>query len=91
MRLIEFASDDRGLTNALLVFFSVLVLAALLYILFEPVAGGFIEAQASVTSSEQAAAGQDYQRWAWSAVPFIVVVIAVLYLVMQAVVEGRGI
>jgi hypothetical protein len=48
-----------------------------------------VDAQSSVTTSQAAAAGQDYQRWLWQGLPWIVVLIGGIQLLVRASIEGR--
>lgn len=81
--------DDRAIVNNLIIFAGMLVFAAVLYIGLEPIGTDLIDVQASVTDSQAAAQGQQYQRWTWEALPFIVIVIGMLQLIVAATAEGR--
>lgn len=82
-------ANNRGLTNNLIIFVASLLFAAVLYIGLQPIGMDLVEAQSSVTTSQAAAAGQDYQRWLWQGLPWIVVVIGAVQLLVKASIEGR--
>jgi hypothetical protein len=86
---MDILSDNRGLTNNLIIFIASLLFAAVLYIGLQPIGMGLVDAQSSVTTSQAAAAGQDYQRWLWQGLPWIVVLIGGIQLLVRASIEGR--
>lgn len=77
------------MTNNFIIFIATLMFAAVLFIGLQPIGMDLVDAQSSVTTTEDAAAGQDYQRWIWQSLPIIVVLIGAGQLLVAASIEGR--
>jgi len=82
--------DERGaISFHIIVFFASLVIAAVLYIVLEPMADTMLSMAESRTTTDAAAAGQQYVRWTFESMHLIVLGLGVLQLIAAAVYEGE--
>jgi len=83
-------SDDRAnLSFHIIVFFASLVIAAVLYILLEPMAMTILDLAESQTETSAAADGQQYLRWTFESMHILVIGLGVLQLLAASVYESR--
>lgn len=82
--------DKRAaLSFHILVFLGTLVIAAVLYILLEPMADQILGMAAERTTSESASEGQQYVRYAFANMHILVLGMGLLQLLAAAVYEGE--
>lgn len=83
-------SDTRGLGMGIIGFFAILIVAALLFTLFNPAASEVFSMVSSQTNNAEAQAAIDRREQIWSLMLYFCVFLAGLFLLARAVFESRG-
>lgn len=78
-----------GLANNIIFFVGALLIAGLLYSVLNEPALELLDAGAAHTSGEDAAAGQQWMREGWNALPFFILLLGLVQLIAAAAVEAR--
>lgn len=82
--------DDRAQMHIhFVIFFASLIIAAVLYIFFEPMAQTMLDTAGGYTTTSDADQGQNYVSWAFQSMHWLVLGLGVLYLIVAAVFESE--
>lgn len=85
---MELRGDERGLAMGIVVFFAMLVVGALLYIIMDTAFVEIFAFGANQATSPGAIQQVQMSQTIWGGVPYVIVLIAMLFLLMRAVNEG---
>jgi len=85
----SFHHDNRGLSVAIVSFFAVIVVAALVYTLLDPAVADIISMSSSQTSDQGATDVINLREQIWAAMLFYALFLAMLAVIARAVFESR--